>query len=334
MRTAVCITIDIEFNIAGAFTHRDVRVPLGEAVIRCQVNGREEGLGFILDSLAGYDMKATFFVEVLQTAYFGDVPMGRVVERIARAGHDVQLHIHPCWLQFRVPGWKTAPTPSDSCAGRSDAELDEMICIGSEAFARWGLPAPIGLRTGSFKTDRAVYRAMKRAGLTTASNIGLGLYVPEDPELQLSGGRHWIEGVLEMPVLTYRCPVTSGRNRAPWRCLTITGTSSPETKVLLTRARQRGISSVVIATHAHEFVKRRDATFSELRRNRVNQGRLGQLLKFLRRHEQDFVPATFQEAGKGWVRPEALPATPLRSPLPIAVGRAAHNFINDAIWHY
>ena len=334
MRTEVCITIDTEFSIGGAFTYPDTYVPLGEEVVRCQVAGREEGLGFMLDSFARHNVKATFFVEALQTAYFGDVPMGRLVDRIAKAGHDVQLHLHPCWLHFRKRGWKlSAGRPGDSCIGRSDAELDEMIGIGCYAFDRWGIPKPIALRTGGFETDRAVYRAMRRAGLRLASNIGLGVYEPADAELQLSGGRHWFDDILELPVLSFRSPSLTGP-RERWRCLTLTGASWPETKLLLTQARELGISPIVLVTHAFEFVKRRDFRFGVLRPNRMNQSRLGRLLTFLRDHDDEFVPVTFQECAEKWASSDPLPAATLRVPMHLAIGRAAQNVINDRIWYY
>src|SRR5215469_18171800 len=137
MPVELCITADIEFSIGGAFTFPDKYVPLGEEVVRCVVGNREEGLGFILDALRRYGIKATFFVEALQIAYFGDTPMRRLTDRIQSAGHDVQLHLHPCWLEFRNRDWKSVTTRrNDSCMGRSDAELDEMIDIGCYAFDR------------------------------------------------------------------------------------------------------------------------------------------------------------------------------------------------------
>jgi hypothetical protein len=40
-------------------------------------------------------------------------------------------------------------------------------------------------------------------GLRLASNVGLGLWRPRDPTLQVTGGLHWIDSVLEVPVLSY-----------------------------------------------------------------------------------------------------------------------------------
>jgi hypothetical protein len=90
----VCITIDTEFSIGGNFEDPAL-APVTEPIVLGSVGGREQGLGFLLDSLGEFGIRATFFVETLQTAYFGDEPMGGIARRIAAAGHDVQLHSPP-----------------------------------------------------------------------------------------------------------------------------------------------------------------------------------------------------------------------------------------------
>ncbi|MGB3745233.1 MAG: hypothetical protein WBD11_12015, partial [Xanthobacteraceae bacterium] len=91
--------------------------PVAEPMVLGSVGGK--GLGFFLESLAEFGARATFFVETLQTAYFGDEPMGGIARRIAAAGHDVQLHLHPhagCIEKTEGP----KPTPNAICR-RSDA---------------------------------------------------------------------------------------------------------------------------------------------------------------------------------------------------------------------
>lgn len=204
MKTEVCITVDIEFSIAGAFAAPERYAPLADEVVQCRVDGKEQGLGFILDSLAAHGHRATFFTEALQTTYFGDGPMARFAQRIVSAGHDVQLHLHPCWLHFQDERWRQPSfVPNDYCSGRTAAELDQMIQLGIEAFSRWGIARPVALRTGGFRTDRTVYRAMARAGIDLASNIGLAVMEPAEPELRVWGGQHRFDGVLEVPTLSY-----------------------------------------------------------------------------------------------------------------------------------
>src|SRR5215813_9454922 len=97
----VCITIDTEFSIGGNFADPELP-PIAEPIVLGKTAGKENGLGFLLDSFAEFGVRATFFIEALQTAYFGDEPMGEIARRIAKAGHDVQLHLHPCWLYYQT----------------------------------------------------------------------------------------------------------------------------------------------------------------------------------------------------------------------------------------
>jgi hypothetical protein len=82
--------------------------------------------------------------------------------------------------------------------------MEALIATGLEPFERLNWPRPIALRVAALSADRTVFVAMSRAGLRLGSNIGYGnRYHPKDPALQLQAGRHWIEGVLEIPVLSF-----------------------------------------------------------------------------------------------------------------------------------
>lgn len=335
MRTEVCITIDTEFNIGGAFTYPDRYTPLAERVVDCPVNGRDEGLGFILETFAKTGVSGTFFVEALNVAYFGDGPMGGIARRILAAGHNVQLHLHPCWLTFRNPQWhqmvKTA-RPNDSCAGRSYDELAEIVEEGLAAFERWGLPKPIALRAGGLHADLMLYRVTADAGIPIASNIGLSIYSPKAPELHLWGGRHWVQGVLELPILSYRDFQIGSRPHC--RTLTVTGSSWPEFKTLLWQARRAGVSPVVVLTHPFEYVKKRNFRYEDIRRNRINQRRLVNLCRFLRENDQDFVGCSFREGADRWLSSDGCDDPRLSVSPVFTFLRAAHNVTNDRLWWY
>src|SRR4051812_30223400 len=94
MRTQVCITVDTEFSIGGAFADPRLR-PVADPMVWCEVGGRSEGLGFMLGCFRKYDIAATFFVEALQRSYFRHDPMHAIAQRIVAEGHEVQLHAHP-----------------------------------------------------------------------------------------------------------------------------------------------------------------------------------------------------------------------------------------------
>src|SRR3989344_4745975 len=181
MKTQVCITIDTEFNIAGAFSDPARFQPVGAQNVTCDINGRSQGLGFLLETFREHGLAATFFVETLNSIYFGDAPMRAITQRITQAGHDIQLHLHPCWTYFRDPDWRhrlLSHPPDDSMAGRSLEEVVGLIELGLQTFERWGLARPTALRTGGLSVDHTVYAAMAKTGLPIASNIGLAIYRP------------------------------------------------------------------------------------------------------------------------------------------------------------
>lgn len=328
MKTEVCITVDVEFSIAGAFGAPDLYSPLGNEVVECMVDGKEQGLGFILESLARYDASATFFTEALQTAYFGDAPMAKFAQRIANTGHDVQLHLHPCWLHFRDDNWRQAGfKPNDFCSGKTDLELDEMIRLGIEAFSRWGIERPIALRTGGFRTDRAVYRAMARAGLDVASNVGLAVFEPAEQELRVWGGQHVFDGVLEVPALSYRTPAL-GIGKRNWRQFAITATSKAEIEALLWSARQNGMPTVVVLTHPFEFINQTGFRYDQLRINQINQARFLYLLDFLKRNSNDFEVVTFCDRKNDWRQAGVIDPPSLNTSLRLALMRAMENKFN------
>src|SRR5205814_7766101 len=138
-----------------------------------------------------------------------------------------------------------------------------------------------------------VYRAMRKAELFIASNLGAPQGWQDDPPLQPQGPRTVIDGVVEVPVFSYLdMAIGSYRHR---RCLTITGCSRSEIGSILREAERRQISPVVILTHPREFAKVADMRFERVRRNRVNQGRFAWLCRFLDRHRDRFTTVRFQD---------------------------------------
>jgi hypothetical protein len=330
--TQVCITVDTEFSIGGAFADPDRYRPLSRELVDCTVDGRAEGLGFLLRALREFRIPATFFVEVLQCFYFGERPMGRIVERIAHEGHDLQLHLHPCWLRFGSENWRCEATRDDSCAARSLGELQMMIEFGFDQFVRWKLSPPMALRTGNFSCGHVVNRAMAECGIVLGSNIGLGIHKAAEPEFHLPSGSRTFDGVLEVPAFTYsalRLPVGSRL-----RILAITSTSWREMEALLWLAREAAISPIVVLTHPFEFVKHRDFRFRELRRDRVNQRRLERLLEFLSRHGAEFAATTFGQSGDAWVAAGERPGPLLQAPAHLTLNRVAENAVNTLVWQY
>lgn len=323
----VYITVDTEFSVGNAFVEPETGQPVGPESVYCTVGGRSQGLGFMLDVLSEYRLSATFFVEALNTVWFGDEPMGRIAASLAESGHDVQLHMHPFWLYFRHRDWRARLSnvpPQDRTAGREPSELAGLIAMGLDAFRRWGLPRPTAFRSGGLDVDANVYRALSLCDLHVASNIGLAVYEPPDPSLHLVGGAHQIGDVTELPVLTYFAPGIRGRRSR--KTLTITGSSWSEIRTLLRKAREHGYQQVVLLTHPFEFAKPGAAT-GTFRVNGINQRRFRRLCEFIAARPDEFQAAVMRD-----VFLEDLdlgPVEPLQVTLPQALGRMLVNRLND-----
>ncbi|MCE3261610.1 MAG: polysaccharide deacetylase family protein [Pseudoduganella sp.] len=293
MRTRVCLTIDTEFSIAGAF--RDAsRRPVGTPLVWCEVDGRSEGLGFLLDQFQRHQLPATFFVEALQRHYFSDDPMAAIARRIAADGHEVQLHVHPCWSVFRHADWPQrvrAQPRQDDFFGRAEDDSVALIGQAQATFADWGMAPPTVFRSGSLQHDATLYRALARCGIPYSSSIGLAIFDSGDSDLQLYSGMHERSGVRECPVLTFQ-DWRLGRRRH-LKTLTIAGTSFAETRTLLEQAYAAQVPLVVLLTHPFEYVQR-DGDAGAVRRHAVNQQRLALLCAWL-----DAERARFDTCGMG-----------------------------------
>lgn len=288
MRTRVCISIDTEFTIAGAFSNPSL-TPIAEQRVWCKVDGESHGLGFILDCFSRHKVIGTFFVETLQRHYFKRDPMRRIAEQLHEAGHEVQLHLHPCWHIFQYKNWRervrTAPA-RDNFFGRPEDDSLRLIEDGLKTFHEWQLPAPTVFRSGGLQHDEALYRAQARAGIPFSSHVGVAVFDSGDPQFRLYSGRHERHGIVECPTLTFRDWQVPGREHI--KTLTITGSSFAETRMLLEQAHQQGVEQVVILTHPFEYVHTRDHTARQMRRHRINQRRLEKLCAYLDQNRDRF----------------------------------------------
>lgn len=329
--TEVCITIDTEFSIAGHFKHPATHLPVAEPMVYGEVNGREEGLGFLLDTFDRYGTAATFFIECANYYYFGDAPMANVVRRIQSAGRDIQLHVHPVWLSFIDDAKLGSFARNDYCTGRSYDDLRRAFELCIEVFKRWVGNPPKALRTGSLRADANVFHVMRDLNIPLSSNVAMGVFQPIEPQLHFDSGRHLIDGVMELPVFTYQDMRLGGNPHR--KSLQITSCSWPEMRHLLWKARRSGVENIVILTHPSEFMKKRDYRYTELTRNRINQQRLEKLCAFIRDHNEDFCAVDFSGQCDAWLTSE-LQQPFLTIPAPYAVGRKLHNRLNDLLWNY
>ena len=146
--------------------------------------------------------------------------------------------------------------------------------------------------------------------------------------MQLGSGRHIVQGVLEVPILTSD-PLRLGRWRKE-RLFTLTASSYQESVELLRAARRIGISPVVLLSHPFEFIKDRKGG-TAFRPNPVNQSRLERLCAFISDHPRDFVAQDFRGGAREWVAGEEEPSTKIGVSLPAMLRRTIENRVNDLL---
>lgn len=301
MKTQVCFTVDTEFSIGGAFQKPEHYKPVGQESVWCITEGKSNGLGFIVETLDQFDFKGTFFVEALNVHYFGYDEMGDIARTIDGAGHDVQLHLHPCWTYFSNENWVDAlknNSPNDSMTERSADEQYDLIQFGMNVFKKWGLQLPIALRTGNLHANTDLYAAMHKANIPYGSNIGVGVHRTADSRLHWYHGSHEINRVIETPVLSYRDLDIAGISHD--KSLTIIGSTLAEIKILLRMAHDMKIGQVIILTHPSEFISLEDEQYKHFSPNKTTQSRLYQLCQYLDRARDHFEVVTFKQGSQTW----------------------------------
>jgi peptidoglycan/xylan/chitin deacetylase (PgdA/CDA1 family) len=321
--TRIALTVDVEPSVAGAYADPDRCSPLIDQPVWGDVDGRSEGLGFIMRTLAEHGQRATFFVETANAAYFPEEAMGRYAARLATEGQDVQLHIHPTWLNF-ADGGDGVPI-SDHFHELKAERLVALVEDGRARIARWTGRLPEAMRTGNFAISRAVYPHMRQAGIRISSNICAAVFPPADESLMLPGGVCCIDGVMEIPVTCFVDRGLIGRGRL--RPLQVTACSFAEQRALLDSLAEQRVGIAVIVTHPFEFLKWKGPQFAKLRPNRMVQDRLMRLCGYLAANPDRFEVVTFSDldpSGMVEIDPPKLAGHPLRSTV-----RAAENFLND-----
>lgn len=326
MKTKVVLTVDTEPSIAGAFLDPAANRPLIHEPVAGEVGGKSEALGFLIETLRGHGLTATFFVETAHTAYFPAALMGRYVEALLEAGQDVQLHLHPSWLSFEAGPFELRNKVSDNCGELGRAVLAAMIERGAAQIEAWTGARPTSFRSGNFSTALSVFEAMSDAGLKEASNICLAVHRPPEAALQVTGGSHRFAGIRELPVTCFADHGPVGRGRL--RPMQITALSADEQIALLRQAHEMAREVVVIVTHPFEFLKKKDFRYRGLRANLLVQRRLKRLCEFLAANNDKFTVVRLADAAARVTEenPPPLEGQALRAGL-----RAAANLVNDRL---
>ena len=201
--TAVYLTIDTEYSSGLAAR---LGVHAREEVFARSIDGHTRegavGIGFQMDVMADHGIKGVFFVDPMPALIWGTGAIADVVEPIVARGHDVQLHLHPEWLELAGDANPLGRRTGRNLHEFSEDEQLELLDWARATLMDAGAPAPIAFRAGNYGADDATLRALRRLGIRYDSSHVPGI-AQSDCRISLSNKDRTVvrhEGTIEVPV--------------------------------------------------------------------------------------------------------------------------------------
>ncbi|MCV2356699.1 hypothetical protein LNV09_21375 [Paucibacter sp. B2R-40] len=249
----VFLTSDVEIWCTG-WKDIDAKFPLAfKRYVYGATPRGDYGLPHQLSLLNEHGLTGVFFVEPLFAGRFGLPPLTEIVQLIAGAGQEVQLHLHTEWVdEARLPMLGGAPSTSKRPFLRQFS-LDDQTCligIGKALLEQAGAAAPNAFRAGSFGMDHRTLAALEANGIRFDSSYNAST----------SGLR---SGILPGQVLTdciqlgavHEYPMTVFDDGfGSLRHAQLTACSIREMESLLWQALERGQQGFVILSHNFELM--------------------------------------------------------------------------------
>lgn len=286
-KTKVFLTVDTEHSIGGAFADPALKPVGNDKRIYGRIGGREYGIPLIMDIADRFGLKVTFFVEVFNKYFFGDEEMREVVDSIVGRGHDVQLHLHPNYLNF------TLKCPQDlkysDLIGDYPLERQtEMLADARDTLVKHGAGVPIAFRAGCFGAGGETLVALADTGFLIDSSYNRAYL--GGPCLMPDWGINDIQsrqGIFELPVTNF-IEITGLRPRRNMP-LDINGVSFEEMRYVLQSAcKGDGPHAITVILHSFSFVRPGDVQYSKAKPRHHVIRRFEKLCRFLAENSNDF----------------------------------------------
>lgn len=279
----VHLTYDVEIW-CGGWSDLDKKFP---AAFRRYVYGpgpEESGaLPLNLRILRDHGLKGIFFVEPLFSFRFGLEPLRELLGVIRDAGQEVQLHMHPEWLDELSEPLVPPRPKTQNMHQFSRAEQGLLLDIGARRLEEAGVPRPTAFRGGGFSMNADTLRALADKGFAVDSSLNSAYSFPY-PDGN-SARHHYcsrLEGVAEFPITTFR----DGFGRV--RPMHITACSASEMESTLSSVRDLGLPAATLVSHNFELL-----TVGQRRVDRVVTRRFDRLCSWLARHADEFETGGF-----------------------------------------
>lgn len=229
---------DLDARFAGAFA----RYVYGE--------DRRGGLPLHLRILNDHGVRSTCFVEPLFSGRFGTAPLQEIVGLILAAGHEVQLHLHPEWVDECHEALLSGPRAKRQHLRQYTlSEQTQLISIGARWLEAAGAPRPNAFRAGSFAFNIDTLKALERNGIPIDSSYNASLFGATSglsPDRPLLASERFGD-VLEMPMTVFHDGVRL-------RHAQLTACSASELESLLRRAAEQRHDHFMLLSHNFELM--------------------------------------------------------------------------------
>ncbi|MGD9804285.1 MAG: hypothetical protein AB7E81_20830 [Hyphomicrobiaceae bacterium] len=158
-----------------------------------------------------FGVTGTFFVDVYEHSLFGEAPVARLCEGLAKLGQDVQLHTHPSWrddprdhqaLRDLKRQRSYMAQSHDFMAKLSVAQQVDVLGHGIDCLKKWIGIAPVIHRSGGYSINADTISALRQVGMTADSSMNVS-----HGNSRLTWSRNQIveqDGILELPVTVAR----------------------------------------------------------------------------------------------------------------------------------
>lgn len=139
-------------------------------VFRRDAQGRDHGIGMMMDRLEALGMRGTFFVDILMEHQFGQAALERVIEAIAGRGHDIQLHLHPS-PNLLLSGDPALAALAPALTADDPDLFRRVLALAVDLFERRVGHAPAAYRSGSYHLCDAFLTVLPEFGIGIDSSL-------------------------------------------------------------------------------------------------------------------------------------------------------------------
>ena len=211
----------------------------------------EYGIVHQMDILEKYGLRAVFFVDPMPALVHGIDIICQIVAPIMARGHEIQLHLHPEWLEFA----KEQPVGNQRGRSIGDFKLDaqiKLIALARDLLMKAGAPEPVAFRAGNFGANDDTIEALHKLGISYDSSFNAA-YIDNGCNISLDPGNlgmRQYKGVWAVPV--------SGimERESSFRPAQVCAMSEEEMRDALNHAASCGANQFSVFSHSFELLSR------------------------------------------------------------------------------